>query len=137
MLQPEWDGPDRLWVISDRSGYWNLYRLGADGGEPQPVCPVDADFGGPLWQLGAGWYRVLGDGRLLTVRTLGTDTLAFLDPDTGQLTDLDLGDSHERRRSGRSSTAPALPDDRRRADAGRRPHARSRDGRVGRRPPGR
>jgi dipeptidyl aminopeptidase/acylaminoacyl peptidase len=93
VLQPEWDGADRLWVLSDRSGYWNLYRLDAAGGEPQPVCPVDADFGGPLWQLGAGWYRVLGDGRLLTVRTFGTDTLAFLDPDTGHLTDLDLGDS--------------------------------------------
>ena len=36
------------------------------------------------------WYTPLADGRLLTVRTLGTDTLAVLDPATGSSTDLDL-----------------------------------------------
>jgi dipeptidyl aminopeptidase/acylaminoacyl peptidase len=92
VLQPEWDGNDELFALSDRTGFWNLYRVAADGGEPQPLCPLDADFAGPLWQLGAGWFRVLDDGRLLTVRTLGTDTLAVLDPQSGVLTDLDLGD---------------------------------------------
>jgi dipeptidyl aminopeptidase/acylaminoacyl peptidase len=90
VLQPEWDGSDRLWVISDRSGFWNLYRVDASGGEPAPVAPLQADIGGPLWQLGAGWYRPLGDGRLLAVRTRGTDTLAVLDPGTGELADIDL-----------------------------------------------
>src|SRR5581483_12352125 len=93
VLQPEWDGPDALFVISDRTGFWNLYRVAAAGGDPQPLCPRDAEFGGPLWQLGAGWYRPLPDGRLLTVRTLGTDTLGVLDPADGTLTDIDLGDS--------------------------------------------
>jgi hypothetical protein len=87
VLQPEWISGDELYVVSDRSGWWNIYRVGA---EVAPVCPVDADFGDALWQFGARWYEVLGNGKLLTVRTFGTDTLAMLDPDTGELRDIDV-----------------------------------------------
>jgi len=103
VLQPEWDGPDHLYAISDRGGgtpanegvaggggFWNLYRVDLDGGATA-LHPAEADFGGPLWQLGGAWYRPLDDGRLLTVRTFGTDTIAILDPATRELTDLDLG----------------------------------------------
>lgn len=89
VLQPEWIDNDSLYVISDRSGWWNLYRVGV-GREPEPLCPRDADFGGPLWMLGSSWYRPREDGTLLTVRTVGTDTLAILDPHTGQLDDIDF-----------------------------------------------
>lgn len=90
VLQPEWDGNDDLYVISDRTGWWNLYRLALTG-ELSPLCPAEEDFAAPMWQLGVRWYAVLEDGRLLTVRTFGTATLAILDPTTGELTDLDLG----------------------------------------------
>ncbi|QNG20170.1 S9 family peptidase [Rhodococcus triatomae] len=92
VLQPEWIGSGELYVISDRSGWWNLYRVAADGGDPIPLCPMDADFGGPLWMLGARWYLPRADGTLLTVRTVGTDALAVLDPSTGALMDTDLED---------------------------------------------
>jgi dienelactone hydrolase len=93
VLQPEWADNDSLFVISDRSGWWNLYRMSlAEGGYAEPLCPRPEDFAGPLWQLGRHWYEPLADGRLLTVRTLGLDRLAVLDPATGELTDLDLGD---------------------------------------------
>jgi dipeptidyl aminopeptidase/acylaminoacyl peptidase len=91
VLQPEWDGDGHLFVISDRTGFWNLYRVDAEHEELDALCPMAADFGGPLWQLGSAWYRVLPDRKLLTVRTVGTDTLAILDVTTGTLTDLDLG----------------------------------------------
>ncbi|MGH8861311.1 MAG: prolyl oligopeptidase family serine peptidase [Jatrophihabitantaceae bacterium] len=92
VMQPEWIDDDSLHAVSDVTGFWNLYRIGVDGLDAQAVAPVDADLGGPLWQLGAGWYRALPDGRLLTVRTFGSDTLAVLDPATGDYTDVDLGD---------------------------------------------
>ena len=92
VLQPEWADADTLYAISDRSGWWNLYRVPVAGGQPEPLCPRSEDFGGPLWQLGRRWYAPLADGRLLTVRTLGLDWLAVLDPATGELTDYDLGD---------------------------------------------
>ena len=90
VLQPEW-GPDgSLYAISDRTGWWNLYRVPLDGGAVEPLHALDAEFADALWQLGMSWYRVLPDGRMLTVRTFGTDTLGVLDPGTGTLTDIDL-----------------------------------------------
>ncbi|CAM3263750.1 Dipeptidyl aminopeptidase/acylaminoacyl peptidase [Prescottella defluvii] len=90
VLQPEWADNSALHVISDRSGWWNLYRVPVDGPGVEPICPTDADFGAPLWQLGARWHTALGDGTLLTARTVGTDTLAVLDLDTGGLHDIPL-----------------------------------------------
>ena len=87
VLQPEWISGDELYVVSDRSGWWNIYRVGTD---VAALCPVDADFGDALWQFGARWYEVLGNGKLLTVRTFGTDTLGVLDPETGDLRDIDV-----------------------------------------------
>ncbi|QCQ92545.1 prolyl oligopeptidase family serine peptidase [Rhodococcus sp. SGAir0479] len=90
VLQPEWEDASTLRVVSDRSGWWNLYRVTVDGGDLQPLCPTGADFGAPLWQLGARWHVGLDDGAVLTARTVGTDTLAVLDPGTGALRDLEL-----------------------------------------------
>src|SRR5690606_7304170 len=67
---------------------WNLYRLRL-GGTPQPVAPADADTGGGLWVLGTRWYRALTDGRILAVRTHGTDELAVIGTD-GTVRTLDL-----------------------------------------------
>jgi dipeptidyl aminopeptidase/acylaminoacyl peptidase len=92
VLQPEWRDDSTLYAISDRSGFWNLYRVDAGGRRVDPIAPVEADLGGPLWELGSCWYRLMSDGRLLTSRTLGTTTVAVLDPRTGQYADLDLGD---------------------------------------------
>lgn len=89
VLQPEWADDETLHVVSDRSGWWNLYRVNLFG-EITPVRPIDADFGAPLWQLGAVWHVALGDGNLLTTRTVGTDTLALLDLATGALSDVVL-----------------------------------------------
>ncbi|MCZ4076906.1 prolyl oligopeptidase family serine peptidase [Rhodococcus sp. H36-A4] len=89
VLQPEWIDDESLYVISDRSGWWNIYRTSVDA-DVAALHAADADFGAPLWQLGAQWYSVLDDGKLLTVRTFGTDTLGILDPVTGSLDDIDL-----------------------------------------------
>ncbi|HET8969563.1 MAG TPA: S9 family peptidase, partial [Candidatus Nanopelagicales bacterium] len=89
VLQPEWISDDELCAVSDRSGWWNLYRLDLAGGSTA-LCPREADFAGPMWTLGARYYELLPDGRLATVRTVGTDTLGLLDPATGELTDVDL-----------------------------------------------
>ncbi|PBC58358.1 prolyl oligopeptidase family serine peptidase [Rhodococcus sp. ACPA1] len=90
VLQPEWVGPTDLYTISDRSGWWNLYRVGIGDADPVALCPMDADFGGALWMLGGRWHTRRDDGTLLTVRTFGTDTLAVLDPATGSLVDIPL-----------------------------------------------
>ncbi|SKA82740.1 Dipeptidyl aminopeptidase/acylaminoacyl peptidase [Agreia bicolorata] len=99
VLQPEWRGDDALFVISDRTGWWNLYlaefnsAFASSGTEPVELRPLHAasfDFGGALWMLGTTWYTVLDADRLLTVRTFGTDQAAILDVQTGELTELPL-----------------------------------------------
>ncbi len=91
VVQPEWVGDDALYVVSDRTGWWNFYRLEvAAGSQPEPLYPVEADMAGPMWQLGYRFYLPLDDGRLLTLRTLGNDRLGVLDPTTGRLDGIDL-----------------------------------------------
>jgi dipeptidyl aminopeptidase/acylaminoacyl peptidase len=92
VLAPVWRDARSLYVISDRSGWWNLYLadLAEPGGAPRPLCPREEEFAAPLWQLGTYPFAVLGDGRLAVSHGTGPSRLGVLDPETGQLTDLDL-----------------------------------------------
>jgi len=89
VLAPAWRDDQSLYVISDRSGWWNLYLAGLDGTAGE-LCPRPEEFAAPLWQLGASPYAVLGDGRLAVTYGTGEARLGVLDPSTGQLDDLDL-----------------------------------------------
>jgi acetyl esterase/lipase len=90
VLQPEWVDDGHLYAVSDRTGWWNLYRVDAGSGEVAPLCPRDEEFGFPMWLLGLTSYAVLGDGRIATLHGSGRVALGVLDPATGELTDLDL-----------------------------------------------
>jgi dipeptidyl aminopeptidase/acylaminoacyl peptidase len=90
VLAPVWRDDATLYVISDASGWWNLYEVPAEGGSPRPLHPLQEEFAGPLWQLGGRPFELLSDGRLLVVHGLGEFRLGLLDPVSGQLTDLDL-----------------------------------------------
>ena len=89
VLAPVWHDDRSLYAISDRSGWWNLY-LADLLAFPRALCPREEEFAGPLWQLGMSPYAVLGDGRIAVAHGTGQTRLGVLDPETGQLTDLDL-----------------------------------------------
>jgi dipeptidyl aminopeptidase/acylaminoacyl peptidase len=57
VMQPRWDAGGRLHWISDRSGWWNLYREG------EPLYPAEAEFAMPMWVFGQSSYVFLDDGR--------------------------------------------------------------------------
>jgi dipeptidyl aminopeptidase/acylaminoacyl peptidase len=80
-LQPEWTAADALVFADDPTGRWNLWRTDIGGASPMPVAPADADTGGAVWVLGTRWYALLSDGRIVAVRTNGSDALVLLDPD--------------------------------------------------------
>lgn len=85
-LQPEWASDRELLFTADPDGRWNLHRTrleGLEATEPERICAVDADTGGPLWNLGARWYAPLEDGRIVAVRTQGSDELTVIDPRSG------------------------------------------------------
>ena len=90
VLQPEWAEEDTLYAVSDRSGWWNLYRVPAAGGPPQPLCPRAEEFGQPLWALGIRTYAPLADGRIAVLHGTDRVALGLLDPATGELSDAPL-----------------------------------------------
>jgi dipeptidyl aminopeptidase/acylaminoacyl peptidase len=61
LVQPEWGADGQLHVVSDATGWWNVYRVAAPG-ELVPVYPVAAEVGQPAWTLGQSQYQVAVDG---------------------------------------------------------------------------
>ncbi|HEX8174585.1 MAG TPA: S9 family peptidase [Pyrinomonadaceae bacterium] len=55
IFQPEWSPDGTLYFVSDRSGWWNLYRL-EDENEAEALCPMEAEFGQPQWIFGTSMY---------------------------------------------------------------------------------
>lgn len=90
VYQPAWSPRGVLHFVSDRTGWWNLYRLGDDG-DVEALRPMEAEFGVPLWELGYASYAFLLDGRIACVYSSeGTEHLALMDPDADQLLDVDV-----------------------------------------------
>ncbi len=54
VLQPVWSPDGILTWVSDRDGYWNLYRL--SGGRIEPIYPMAAEFAVPAWVFGLSTY---------------------------------------------------------------------------------
>ncbi len=86
---PSWSPDGELYFVSDRTGWWNLYRRRE--GRDEALQPMEAEFGLPQWVFGLSTYGFDSDGRLLCWYTSdGTDHLARLDAATGAFTPLDL-----------------------------------------------
>ena len=90
VLAPVWRDETSLYVVSDWPGWWNLYQVGLVGEPAQALYPAEEEFADPLWQLGGRPYAALGDGRLAVLHGQGGMRLGVLDPETGELTDLDV-----------------------------------------------
>jgi dipeptidyl aminopeptidase/acylaminoacyl peptidase len=63
VLDPKWSPEGTLHFISDRTGFWNLYRWTGEAAEP--VLAKDAEFAGPLWVFGQSNYALLPGGRIV------------------------------------------------------------------------
>ncbi len=84
IFQPQWSPDGKLYFISDRTGWWNLYRLQESGVEP--VLPMDAEFGMPQWVFGMSTYGFESARRLIGAYTRnGRWHLAAIDPDCKKL----------------------------------------------------
>ncbi len=87
IFQPEWSPEGTLHFVSDRSGWWNLYRWRK--GEVEALCPRSAEFGLPLWVLGLTTYGFISDNRILcTYIEAGISHLAILETSTGELQEI-------------------------------------------------
>jgi dipeptidyl aminopeptidase/acylaminoacyl peptidase len=92
IAQPSWSPDGVLFLISDRNGWWNLYRCDIQGGGGvRPICPYPAEFAQPQWVFAQSSYAFLGPGQIAcTYGEAGRTRLARLDIDAGKLAPLDL-----------------------------------------------
>jgi dipeptidyl aminopeptidase/acylaminoacyl peptidase len=90
LLHPGWSPSGALHVVSDRSGWWNIYRVGEDD-ELVALAPREAEFASPPWTFGDAPYGFLDDGRIAVLYESDTvGHLALLDPEADEMLDLDL-----------------------------------------------
>ncbi|TMI55002.1 S9 family peptidase, partial [Candidatus Bathyarchaeota archaeon] len=87
VYQPEWSPDNRLYFVSDRTGWWNIYR--SNNGRAEAICPLEAEFGGPQWVLRQSHYGFASPRQIICIYTMkGGTHLARLDTVTGRLEEI-------------------------------------------------
>jgi dipeptidyl aminopeptidase/acylaminoacyl peptidase len=91
IFQPEWspDGSEIVFV-SDKWGWWNLYRYDLARRDTRALAPMAAEFAEPQWNFGMATFAFAGPGRIVcTYSENGLGRLAVVDLATETLRPLD------------------------------------------------
>ena len=84
IFQPEWSPDGTLYFVSDRTGWWNLYRY--QDGTVEPLYEMEAEFGRPQWIFGMSTYGFISPNQIIcTYSQDGIWYLAALDTLTRKL----------------------------------------------------
>jgi dipeptidyl aminopeptidase/acylaminoacyl peptidase len=116
IFQPEWSPTGVLHFVSDRTGWWNLYRWADD--RVDALLPMEAEFGSPAWSFGYSHYAFLPDGRIAAMYSKdGMDHLGWIPPEGRKWTPIETGLSsfdppslHSDASSGRLIVVGGAPD---------------------------
>lgn len=85
IFQPQWSPDGTLHFVSDRSGWWNLYRADPNG-DAVPLCEMHTEFGLPQWIFGMSTYAFESEQSIICTYTeQGTMRLARLDTAAGKI----------------------------------------------------
>ena len=88
IFQPEWSPEGVLHFISDRTNWWNLYRL--RDGKIESLYPMEAEFGRPQWVFGMSTFGFTSDGHIVcTFSQQGVSHLASLNTATLKLEEIE------------------------------------------------
>ena len=83
IFQPQWSPDGKLYFVSDRSGWWNLYCW--DGHSVAPLLKMSVEFGLPQWVFGMSTYAIASDQLIVAAFTQGGEwRLAQIDAATGR-----------------------------------------------------
>ena len=91
IFQPEWspDGATLLFV-SDRTGWWNLYRYDWSARKSEPLAPMEAEFARAQWTFRMSTYAFAGSDRVVcSYVSSGLGRLAMVDLISGKLTSIE------------------------------------------------
>jgi len=89
IYQPQWSPDGVLHFISDRTGWWNLYRWRDN--QVEALCPMAAEFGQPQWAFGSSLYGFASERQIVCSYTRnGIDYLAALDTESKALRAIEL-----------------------------------------------
>ena len=84
IFQPEWSPDGVLHFVSDRTGWWNLYRW--RDGPVEVLQQMEAEFGVPQWGLGMSTYGFASPKRIIcSYNRDGMSHIADLDTETLEL----------------------------------------------------
>jgi len=84
IFQPEWSPGGTLYFVSDRTGWWNLYRWQDPGVEP--VTRLEAELGVPQWVFGMSTYAFESANRVVCrIIERGRQRLALVDTGTREM----------------------------------------------------
>jgi len=84
IFQPQWSPDGTLYFVSDRTGWWNPYRL--RDGRIEPLVEMEAEFGRPQWVFGMRTYAFESARRIICAYAQqGIWQLASLDTETREL----------------------------------------------------
>jgi dipeptidyl aminopeptidase/acylaminoacyl peptidase len=105
IYQSGWSPDGQLYFVSDRDGWWRIYRSGGEGGRGPggegrgpggqgvqavlKAAPPDVEFGQPQWIFGTATWAFAGRSRMVVSYTRrGRWHLGVIDVDAGTLRDL-------------------------------------------------
>ena len=89
IFQPEWSSDGVLHFVSDRTGWWNLYRW--RDGQAEPLCEMEAEFGLPQWVFHQRTYAFESPGSIIcTYVQEGVWHLARLDTNQSRLEPIEI-----------------------------------------------
>jgi dipeptidyl aminopeptidase/acylaminoacyl peptidase len=90
IFQPRWANDGSLYFVSDKTNFWNLYRY--KQGCIENICPMDAEFGLPMWVFGLSTYDFYFENKELKIVATyiknGKSHLALIDPKTKKLKEI-------------------------------------------------
>jgi dipeptidyl aminopeptidase/acylaminoacyl peptidase len=88
ICQPKYSPDGVLYFVSERTGWWNLYRY--RDGLIEPLCEMEAEFGAPHWVFGQSNYGFASTRQLICIYLRnGESHLASLDTETLQFEIID------------------------------------------------
>jgi len=89
IFQPEWSPDGALYFVSDRTGWWNIYRR--RDGEIEALHPMEAEFGQPQWAFRERTYAFESPKFIVCSYIVkGSSHLGRMDTETGGFEEIPL-----------------------------------------------